>query len=330
MIESFIEKHWDGRSPLLVGYSGGPDSKALLYALRETAVPIQVAHVDHGWRKESRDEAEAIAQEMKKLAIPLHSVRLELPMGNEEIAREARFSYFRSLFEQIPFQALVLGHQADDQAETVLKRILEGAHLSSVGGMEAISEMKGMPIWRPLLQTRKKEMFAFLAKRGLIPFLDPTNRDPSYLRARMREEMIPFLNRSLQKEVAENLLLFSERAHELKKYLDQKASSFPIQRGEWGVAFSYEKWERIEVRHLLQKVGREIGVFLPRTVLEPVLDWMEEKASYRKIFFQSKWLIVRGKWLFLLHSDERKALPEKGWLRKLAFSFAATDSRSAS
>jgi tRNA(Ile)-lysidine synthase len=328
--KAFLARHWDGRRPLLLGYSGGPDSKALLYALREAGCgALHIAHVDHGWREESAKEAAGLKDEAEKLGLPFHSIRLEPPrtQNKEDLARKARLSYFRTLFDAIPFQALLLGHHADDLAETALKRVFEGAHLPFLGGMEPISRLEGMEVWRPFLHIRKREIFQFLSSRRLAPLLDATNRDPSFLRSRMREETIPLIAQSFGKEIVENLSCLSERASELKKYLDRRIASCAVRRGVWGAAVRSAGVERIELRHLLQKMAGEEGVVLPRTVLEPVLDWAEEKAPYRKIFCQQKWVIVRGEWIFLLSSDSGKALPEKGQLRKLTISFDATISK---
>lgn len=322
--KQFLLAHWDGKSPLLLGYSGGPDSKALLYALLEAGCrALHVAHVDHGWRKESAQEAEELRAEIEGLGLPFHTTRLSAqPERNmEALAREERLRYFRSLFEEVPYQALLLGHQADDLAETALKRLFEGAHLPFLGGMDAVTQIGTLPLWRPLLKVRRQEILDFLDKRDLRPLLDPTNEDPLYLRARMRRETLPLLNRSFGKRVENNLILLSERAYELKAYLDQKIAQCRVERGEWGVSAHVEGLERIEARHLIQKIAQGEGMVLPRTLLEPLLDGIAFPSAPRKVFFQKKWIVSQKGWVFFLPSDVRKALPEKGLVRKLLNSF---------
>lgn len=202
---------------------------------------------------------------------------------SEDEARKGRLQFFRFLFSQVPFQALLLAHQADDLAETVLKRVLEGAHLSFLGGMEPVSQQQGMPIWRPLLTIKRSEILTFLEERSLLPIHDPTNLDPAYLRARMRIEIIPSLNQAFGKETTENLILLSERASELRCYLDKKIASAKVYRGGWGVLVEMEGLERIERRHLLQKIAREESLVLSRPVLETLLNWIEEGGG-REIF----------------------------------------------
>lgn len=298
-VKLFLETHWDQERPLLLGYSGGPDSKALLYALLEAGCNnLHVAHVDHGWRGESAREEALIRREIEGLKLPYYSTRLNI-VAKEAVAREGRLDFFRSLFEKIPYQALILGHQADDLAETILKRIFEGAHLSFLGGMEPVSVLDWMPIWRPLLKTSKKELVAFLDGLQLKPLIDPTNFDPVYLRSRLRQETIPFLDQSFGKNIGENLSILSERSHELKQYLDQKIAHLKVQREEGRCTVFCEKLERIERRHLLQKVAAEEKVFFTRVVLEQILDWVDDKAKQRKVFIDSRWIVSgRGKVIF--------------------------------
>lgn len=288
-LSQFLSAHWDGQTPLLLGYSGGPDSKALLYALLEVGCrALHLAHVDHGWRLESEREAALLREESAHLGLPFHSIRLHNVHG-EAAAREARFAFFRSL---PGFQALLLAHQADDLAETVLKRVLEGAHLSLLGGIEPISTQQGLTIWRPLLSVRRKELLAFLQERRLVPIDDPTNRDPAYLRARMRTEILPMLAERFGKEIADNLSLLSQRSSELKAYLDKQISELKGNHGPWGIYYDLSHLERIEARHFLKT-----KTSLSRELLESILDAIfAQKPNCR---FSPELIVDRGYIFFL-------------------------------
>ena len=292
-LKKFIQMHWDRKSPLLLGYSGGPDSKALLYALlRLDLVPLHIAHVDHGWREESGREAELIRLEIDSLGLPFHTIRLTPPpKGNlEAIAREGRLLFFRELREKFSFQATLLAHHANDLAETALKRVLEGAHLTSLSGMQKISSLKGLPIWRPLLDVERSEILALLKREKLNPLIDPSNFDAAYLRARMRSEIFPFLKEKFQKGVERNLALLSQRSLELKEYLDKRIEQVKIEASPEGSIVSFLGLERIEARHLLQKV---IPSRLPRCTLEEILDaLMAQKANCH---FPPALFVSRGK-----------------------------------
>ena len=304
LTHEFLNVHWDRKKPLLLGYSGGPDSKALLYALLECDIIPHLAHVDHGWREESRDEAEMLRVEAAKLRCPFFSTRLELKDKKEDEARKARFGYFSYLMPQ--YEALLLAHQADDLAETVLKRVLEGAHISNLSGMQPASRQYGMTIWRPLLNVRKSEILQFLEERSLKPFIDSSNTDPAYLRSRMRGEIFPFLNDRFGKETTENLVLLSQRALEVKEYLDRKIERVSVQKGPWGVIAQINGLETIEQRHLLQKIAREESLVLTREALETLLTWANTGQKSKYLVVKTKKILVdEGRvWFFSLSTKD--------------------------
>ncbi len=299
---AFLNVHWDRKKPLLLGYSGGPDSKGLLYSLLELDVIPHLAHIDHGWREESRDEAEMLRKEAAKLGCPFFSTRLELKDRKEDQARKARFGFFSSLISD--YEALLLAHQADDLAETVLKRVLEGAHISNLRGMKPVSRQYGMNIWRPLLTVRKFQILQFLEERSLKPIIDSSNSDPMYLRARMRGEIFPFLNDCFGKETTENLILLSERAGEIKEYLDRQIERVSVQKGPWGVFASINGLEIIEQRHLLQKIAREESLVLTREAIDTLLNWVNTGQKSKYLVVKTKKILVdEGRvWFFSLDS----------------------------
>ncbi|HSX37894.1 MAG TPA: tRNA lysidine(34) synthetase TilS [Chlamydiales bacterium] len=298
-VANFLGRNWDGCSPLLLGYSGGPDSKALLYALLESGCTrLHLAHVDHGWRLNSREEALQLEEEAEALNLPFHMIRLEPIMKNREAAaRKQRLAFFHSLFRTIPFQALLLAHHADDLAETVLKRIFEGAHLCSLGAMEPISKIEEMNIWRPLLSIKKTETIAFLECKGLHPLIDETNFDPQYLRSRMRMKILPYLSQLFGKEITENLLFLQKRGSELEVYLNQKTQDRLPSVGPWGLCGFLSDLARLEARHLLLAWSRMQQILLPRSLLEKTLDAIYLHIPNRRI---SERIVVDRGYVFFL------------------------------
>lgn len=311
-MKNFISKRWDGASPLLLGYSGGPDSKALLYALLEiNGLFLHVAHVDHAWREESEAEAALLGEEVRRLGLPFHTLRLSCPEGGnlEEKGREARLSFFQSLFQKIPFQALLLGHQADDAAETALQRVLGGAHLPFLGGMAERTFLEGMEIWRPWLRTEKKELLQFLEARELTPLLDRSNFDRRFLRGRLRAELLPTLAAQFGKGIHRNLCLLGERALELQDYLERKTSPVWERRkmGPWGLLLELHAPERIEARFLLQKMASLEGMTISRALLESMLDALMSRRLSLQFEVQGRRFWVHQGTCILL-SNQFKAL----------------------
>jgi tRNA(Ile)-lysidine synthase len=187
---------------VLAAVSGGPDSMALLHVLALLRAKLGhslVAHgVDHGLRPEAAREidlAEAVAQ---TLGVPFGRTRLRVaPGGNLQArARSARYRALALAAREAGARVVATGHHADDRAETVLSRLLRGAGpagLAVLPPREVDGPTAPLPLVRPLLWARRSDILAHLTRHD-VPFAtDPSNRDPRYLRVRIRNELIPLL-----------------------------------------------------------------------------------------------------------------------------------------
>lgn len=309
IVEEFLEAHLKDRRPLLLGYSGGPDSRALLELLLECKeslnIDLHLAHVDHGWRKESAQEAEMLRKEAEMLKLPFHLKRLNVEdtANLENRCRELRFNFFEELFCKHNFQALLLAHQADDVSETVIKRIFEGADISFLGGIAPKTQIGKLTILRPLLRVTKKELLDFLEAKK-IPFLtDRTNKSPKFLRSKMRNKIFPFLEKEFGKNIQANLLHLGFRAQELKDYLDKKTDDAFTNRktsicGTF-LDFKSLQLEDFETKYLIKRLLQQESVVLSRNDFEQVFFWLNNKCS-NKIFLKEKKIIVKDGILFIL------------------------------
>ena len=179
---------------LLVAVSGGPDSMALLrlvagWAERHTHPPIHVATVDHGLRADSRAEAEAVAGWAAAIGLS-HCILTwtgEKPTTRiQERARNARYALLARHAETIGADVLMTAHHADDQAETILFRLLRGSHVGGLAGMADVSRRGALVHARPLLGWSKVDLVAVCDVAGQPYFRDPSNADARYARTRMR------------------------------------------------------------------------------------------------------------------------------------------------
>lgn len=222
-LKHFLTGYWQPGAPVVLACSGGPDSKALLYLLIKAQeffeLEVQVAHVDHGWREVSREEARQLREEVEGLGLTFHLCTLEGMPPKEEAARDARYAYLAQIADEVGAQAVMLAHQMEDQAETILKRLLEGASLAACGGMKKVSSQKKITLWRPLLSVSKKNLIQWLEKRQISYFRDATNLDSKYLRGRLRVSILPQLEASFGKSVVKNLCLLGERAQKMEEHL---------------------------------------------------------------------------------------------------------------
>ncbi|MDD5128345.1 MAG: tRNA lysidine(34) synthetase TilS [Candidatus Omnitrophica bacterium] len=217
---------------ILVGVSGGPDSLALLlqlFNLRfKSALSLHIAHVDHGLRKDSREDALFVQAWAKKLDIPVSSVRfdpqLQKKKGSlEEIYRQARLDFFIQTARKIKADKVALGHNLDDQAETVFMRLLRGTGLSGLSGISIKRKIGGVTFIRPLLETRRKEIEYFLKQRRVKPRIDSTNKEDVFFRNKIRNRLMPLLKKEYNQNIVEVLANLAESISYDYEYLDQAA-----------------------------------------------------------------------------------------------------------
>lgn len=301
-VKHFLTLHYVPGKPLLVGFSGGPDSLALLHLLLECGMDLDlhIAHVDHGWRAESAEQADRLKKEVQALKLPFHLKRLEnVPMKENE-ARQARLAFFKELYQKFGCQAVILGHHGDDQSETVLKRILEGASLTALKGILPISNLEGMEVWRPLLETDKATLRAWLGEKGLTPIEDPTNDDPRYLRGRMRKTILPQLEGHFGKEISHNLRRLGESAQELSDYLAKKIEKYEAliteDKEERRVDLSgYYPLEPLEIKAFIKKFSEKNKVFLSHAALQSLYEILEKGTLHKKVGEKDRFVEVRGR-----------------------------------
>jgi len=209
---------------LAVGWSGGADSTALLLALKASGRQVQAWHVDHGWRKASAHEAEALAEQAAQWNIPFISARLApaTKRNREAEARHGRYALFQCWSREQKIQTLCLGHHRDDQAETVCMRLLQGAGVGGCRGMWPERRMGEMWVVRPLLHVSGHALRMALSEAGVSWLEDPSNADLSIWRNRIRHQLFPAMAQA--GEAPDTLFLrWRVQAERLAKQLDHEA-----------------------------------------------------------------------------------------------------------
>jgi tRNA(Ile)-lysidine synthase len=186
---------------VVVAVSGGPDSMALLHALWELrgrlGLTLEVAAVDHGLRADARREIDLVRERAGALGLAFHAVQVDVAAERrrrrgaslQDAARDVRLRSLAELARARGADRVALGHQADDQAETVLYRIVRG---TGVAGLAGIPYRRDIFV-RPLLDVARAQVLRYLRRRS-IPFVeDPSNADTRFARARFRHRILPAL-----------------------------------------------------------------------------------------------------------------------------------------
>jgi tRNA(Ile)-lysidine synthase len=211
---------------VLIAVSGGADSTALL-SLLQTLAPdyrlrLSALHVDHRLRPDSSRDAEHARALGARLGVrvDVSTVTVSSHGSPEDAARRARYTALEAHAERIGADRIAVGHTADDQAETVLMRVIEGTGLRGLAG---IPPTRGRII-RPLLDVRRQALKAYLGTIALGWIEDPTNRDVRFLRNRIRHDLLPFLATAHAGDLSATLARVAREARQAVDTLERVAA----------------------------------------------------------------------------------------------------------
>jgi tRNA(Ile)-lysidine synthase len=201
---------------LIAAFSGGPDSTALLLGLARLGLPVTAAHLDHGMDPGSAERARAAARIAERLGVPFVMERREVARRGESpeaAARRVRYGFLEEVRVREGARWIATAHHRDDQAETVLLRLMFGSGLEGLGGIRPVHGA----VVRPLLGLSRKDLHASLG--DLEPVRDPTNEDLGLPRSRARHLLLPRLG------VDDLLPRIADRARAAAARLERKASA---------------------------------------------------------------------------------------------------------
>ena len=293
-IEAFLRQLQLDKTPFLLALSGGPDSICLFHCLLECQKKkpfhFEVIHIDHGWRKESREQALELKKRVEQEGIRFHLRTLKpVSKGNlEAICREERLQAFQAICQERGLHHVLLAHQADDQAETVLKRILEGAHWSRLAGLQAEIKMGGLSLLRPFLKISKTTILGWLGEKGIPYFNDATNQNPRFMRARMRESIIPALSETFGKGIVAPLQAIGEDLQELREFFEERHAPLlkNVKRGPFGCYLDLQEGcpnTLIALKFLVRQFSEESNFSLSRPSLQSVAEWLQQRVANKRI-----------------------------------------------
>jgi tRNA(Ile)-lysidine synthase len=292
---------------VLVACSGGPDSTVLLHVLHrlrnELGITLRAASIDHGLRPESGIEIRQVAKLAQSLGVPFTAgaVKLEAPEASLQArARELRYAALRDIAASQSATAIAVGHTRDDQAETVLARLLRGA---GIHGLRGIEPRRQDSVIRPLIDCSRAEVRGYAEGRGL-PFVDdPSNHQRSFERVRLRHELLPIL-RSEDPRIVDHLASLADEAAELMAYLDEVTPPLPEESTH---RVSDEVLEGmaspVRRRWLRAWIARETGQPLSRSHLRQIGRLLRADGE---VLLGSGWAVRREEGALLLEYREHR------------------------
>ena len=226
------------QSALVVGVSGGPDSISLLDFLagyrERSGIPsgeLVVGHVNHGLRgAESEEDSSFVERAAERLGVRCLTARV-LPRvrqrdrreSKEAAARAVRYEALRKMAAEVGADRVAVAHTADDQAETVLLRLIRGAGLTGLSGMLPVRELHGFHLIRPLLTTTREQVLDYLKRRGLEYRLDSSNLVPDARRNFLRLEILPRIREAMNPSISQSLVRVAALFREADAYVTGEA-----------------------------------------------------------------------------------------------------------
>lgn len=264
---------------VLAAVSGGPDSVFLLHALCSLRRKLKLGNVfvcnlDHGIRgDESKEDSRFVKKmcgdlgmEFFHKTIDLRAKRLK-ELSTEELAREERYKFFKEAASKANASVIATGHTLDDQAETILMRLVKGASLRGMAGIAPVREEGVLRFIRPLIELEKDEIIRYLDAGNISYRTDRTNLEPIYFRNVVRREIIPFLER-YNPRLKRSLFNLAEHLREDFEFIDkeksracQKITDIAGTKAEVGLRDIIQQPKAIQkeiLRDLLEKAGGEV------------------------------------------------------------------------
>ena len=279
--EEKLAKSWDPAPrwrdlTVVVAVSGGPDSVALLRSLvslgSDSQTVFVVAHFNHGWRGHQSDNDQRFVEQLGQqlgLRCEVGAPAKSIHSGphSEEAARKDRHRFLGEVGRAVGARYVATGHTADDQAETVLHRIIRGTGLAGLAGIPRTRALDaGLTLMHPLLCVRRCDVLAYLRELGQDYREDATNTEPRYTRNRIRCELLPSLAADYNPQVAEALLRLATLADEAQSLLEPMAEQLYVRslpaRDSQGVTLqlsSLQAAPRYLVCEMLIAIWKEFG-----------------------------------------------------------------------
>ena len=217
---------------IVLGVSGGPDSITMLDILnklkinKEINFNIFVAHINHMIREEAIEDEKYVQDYCKKNNIKFYSQRIDVnkyannnKMGTEEAGRKIRYNFFDEVMNLTNSNKIAIAHNRNDKIEKILMNIMRGCGIQGLKGIEPKRENKYI---RPLIECQRKEIEKYVKNNNLNPRIDKTNYENEYTRNKIRNIVIPYINKEFNPNFIETMNRLSEVAVETENYLQKE------------------------------------------------------------------------------------------------------------
>lgn len=291
---------------VLVAVSGGADSMALLHALHDLHIPLEVAHLDHGTRDgASAEDAAFVMAAAHALGVPCHVSRRDVPREAaeagrtfEDYARDVRYAFLVATAKNRRCAAVATAHHADDQAETVLMRVIRGTSLRGLAAIPPVRRAEDVRIVRPLMALSRDQILAWCAERNIAYRHDRSNDDTRHLRNRVRHDLLPRLESDYNPRIKEALVRLAATLRIEDELLSELASALRRSCCPDGMRIhrsTFAASHRALQRRVLSAIAAEHGYECPFDRIESAAQFIGSSAPGRTFELGGGLRLVNGR-----------------------------------
>lgn len=280
-VKSFIKDNnlIQNNDKILVALSGGPDSVCLLHVLHslkiELNLTIGVAHINHMLRgDESIGDESYVKKLCENLSIPCYIERIdidvvskELGISHEMAGRDERYKFFQSISNKYGYNKVAIAHNVNDQAETVIMRMMRGTGLEGLGGIRAKRDKN---IIRPILSLSRDEIETYCDEKELEPRIDKTNLENVYSRNKVRLDILPYMKEHFNSDIIQTLNRMAGVLQKDDEYISQQCNK------------SFEEYCKIESKCLIidKKIFELHDAVVTRVIKKALIDYSGKYTNF--------------------------------------------------
>lgn len=287
---------------LLVAASAGPDSMALLDMLvrlrQKLHYQVIAGHFDHQLRKDSEQETVILQKYCAAQKVPLFTAKWDKQpgVGIEAAARDARYAFLTEVAKAQGADYLLTAHHGDDLLENILLKFIRSGNPEEMNSLQAVGQMHGVVLLRPLLVYSKHELLEYDQKRQIDFIIDSTNKEDETMRNRLRHHVVPLLRKENPNLIA-NALRFNQKMDELADFADEKIAEIgQVEQFLNAYRISSEKLANLSATERTFFWQKTIWQKYQRRVNQNLADFsVSEYQSYFYLFKKEKWPVVSPK-----------------------------------
>jgi len=297
--------------PIVVAVSGGADSIALLNILYNLKYNVIMAHVNHHMREQSEIEEKAMIDLAKKLNIPYEILEYHYD-GNDNFhnaSHNARYKFFRSVCDKYNTNLIATAHHLDDQAETILMKILEGSNLYGYGGISIVNDDGNYKIIRPLLCVSKLDLYNYCNLYDLKYYEDSSNHEDHYLRNRLRHHIIP----QLKNESGDFYTKILEYSIQLKEAFDYIRNESKIFLDKFDNKIKLDEFSTLDKalkKDIISLLLERYNIRKNNDIIYSIYNFLQDTNGTKSLILASNYKFIRSYDYAYIATNEKQIIKE--------------------